>query len=84
MVNAGDRMFVGTAEGSLTAYECRGDTTNALKARSFECREVWNTRARPFIPLHMDTCSTFHLKPCRFERLSLLPLLLLYVMTVFP
>lgn len=40
VVSAGERMFVGTADGSLTAHECRGDTPNALKAGSFECREV--------------------------------------------
>lgn len=40
VVSAGERMFVGTGDGSLTAHECRGDTTNALKAGSFECREV--------------------------------------------
>ncbi|CAM9493888.1 unnamed protein product, partial [Scytosiphon promiscuus] len=40
VVSAGDRMFVGTGDGSLTAHECRGDTINALKAGSFECRQV--------------------------------------------
>lgn len=40
VVSAGDRMFVGTGDGSLTAHECRGDTVNALKAGSFECRQV--------------------------------------------
>lgn len=45
-VSAGDRMFVGTADGSLTAHECRGDTTNALKAGSVECREVSGLKAR--------------------------------------
>ncbi|CAM9634431.1 unnamed protein product, partial [Sphacelaria rigidula] len=44
VVSAGDRMFVGTADGGLTAHECRGDTTNALKAGSFECREVDSLR----------------------------------------
>lgn len=33
-------MFVGTSEGSLTVHECRADTVNALKAGSFECKEV--------------------------------------------
>eukprot|EP00752_Nemacystus_decipiens_P012161 g10780.t1 len=44
VVSAGERMFVGTGDGSLTAHECRGDTTNALKAGSFECREVDSLR----------------------------------------
>ena len=60
VVNAGDRMFVGTADGTLTAYECRGDTTNALKAGSFECREVWTTRARPHIPRCTRTHATLY------------------------
>ncbi|CAM9684429.1 unnamed protein product [Pylaiella littoralis] len=44
VVSAGDRMFVGTGDGSLTAHECRRDTTNAIKAGSFECREVDSLR----------------------------------------
>lgn len=61
VVSAGDRMFVGTGDGSLTAHECRGDTTNALKAGSFECREVSYCVAPPRVPL-----------PCVFrsERIS--------------
>ncbi|CBJ28092.1 conserved unknown protein [Ectocarpus siliculosus] len=44
VVSAGDRMFLGAGDGSLTAHECRGDTPNALKASSFECREVDSLR----------------------------------------
>lgn len=40
VVSGGDRMFVGTSEGSLTVHECRADTVNAIKAGSFECKEV--------------------------------------------
>ena len=47
VVSAGERMFVGTGDGSLTAHECRGDTTNALKAGSFECREVRDCDPQP-------------------------------------
>lgn len=49
MVSAGERMFVGTGNGSLTAHECRGDTTNALKAGSFECREVRGCNAQSLL-----------------------------------
>jgi hypothetical protein len=37
-VGAGERLFAGSADGTLAVYECRSDTAAAIRAGSFECQ----------------------------------------------
>ncbi|CAM9220581.1 unnamed protein product, partial [Phaeothamnion confervicola] len=41
---AGERIFAGTVDGGLNAYECRADTANAVRAGSLEGQQVETLR----------------------------------------
>jgi len=40
----GKKLFVGTNDGNLMTFDCRADTTNAVRADSFECFQIDSQR----------------------------------------